>query len=183
MAASPKDRVHIAIGEGADALVRFAAEELSGYLERLFRVPAAIVDWRPDGERPCFLVGLVTDPHVRKACSSLPDLSDQGLLVRRVDSHTMVLAGGSGTATAWAVYELVERYAVRYLLHGDVYPEDPGPFHLPELDLDGARAAGMHGVLLRRSTRIPATDFRPVDEGGNGITVTDLSGFASLLGS
>ena len=37
----------------------------------------------------------------------------------------MILAGGSPVATMWAGYELVERYGVRYLLGGDVYPE-PG---------------------------------------------------------
>jgi len=29
------------------------------------------------------------------------------------------------------VYELVERWGVRYLLYGDVLPEDPGPLILP----------------------------------------------------
>jgi len=36
---------------------------------------------------------------------------------------------------AWAVYELGERYGITYLLHGDVFPKDPGPFHLPQIDL------------------------------------------------
>jgi hypothetical protein len=30
---------------------------------------------------------------------------------------------------------LVERWGVRYLLHGDVLPEDPGEFQLPEKDV------------------------------------------------
>jgi len=46
----------------------------------------------------------------------------------------MVLAGGSAAAVCWAVYELVERYGVRYLAHGDVFPENAGPFHLADVD-------------------------------------------------
>ena len=35
----------------------------------------------------------------------------------------------------WAVYELIERWGVRYLLHGDVLPDVPGEFHLPKEDI------------------------------------------------
>jgi len=34
----------------------------------------------------------------------------------------------------WGVYDLVERYGVRYLLSGDVYPEMKKEFYLPEID-------------------------------------------------
>ena len=46
----------------------------------------------------------------------------------------MVIVGGSPVATMWGVYELVERYGVRYLLHGDVFPPKGPKFHLPEVD-------------------------------------------------
>ena len=46
----------------------------------------------------------------------------------------MVIVGGSPAATLWGVYELVERYGVRYLLSGDVYPETQQAFYLPEID-------------------------------------------------
>ena len=47
----------------------------------------------------------------------------------------LVLGGGSPKATLWAVYELVERWGVRYLLHGDVLPREPGKFRLPQQDV------------------------------------------------
>ena len=47
---------------------------------------------------------------------------------------SMAIVGGSSAATLWGVYELVERYGVRYLLSGDVYPEKRQDFHLPEID-------------------------------------------------
>ena len=34
----------------------------------------------------------------------------------------IVIGGGSPVATLWAVYELVERWGVRYLIDRDVYP-------------------------------------------------------------
>ena len=47
----------------------------------------------------------------------------------------LIIGGGSPRATLWAVYELVERWGVRYLLHGDVLPDPRGPFRLPEKDV------------------------------------------------
>src|SRR5207247_2713062 len=65
-------------------------------------------------------------------------VSGQGIVLKRttVDGKpALVIGGGSPAATLWAVYELVERWGVRYLLHGDVLPEKPGPFGLPEADV------------------------------------------------
>mgnify|MGYP001258569575 CR=1 FL=1 len=67
----------------------------------------------------------------------LPALSDQGFLLRKTEAfgkHALAIVGGSSVATLWGVYELVERYGVRYLVDGDVYPQSAGPFHLPDLD-------------------------------------------------
>ena len=124
----------ICIAQNADDLQRFAAAELKTCLQRLFGIAVEIDDRRSDEPCTCFLLGLITAPHVQQACPDLPALSDQGHLVRRLDEHTMILAGGSSAAVAWAVYELLEHFGVRYLLHGDVLPERPGPFHLPDID-------------------------------------------------
>lgn len=125
--------IHIA--PEADALQHHAASELQNYLQRLFRIRADIATTPPGDSRICFHVGHADAAHIRRVVANMPDLSDQGHLVRRIDASTMVLAGGSSAAVAWAVYELVERYGVRYLLHEDVLPRDSGPFHLPDLDL------------------------------------------------
>ena len=129
------ERTYIWTAADADEIQRFAALELQRYLLRLFSVSAEIVAAAPDSTGTRFLVGLVDAPHIRQASRSLPGLSAQGHLVHRTDPDTLVLAGGSGAAVAWAVYELVERYGVRYLLHEDIFPEKPGPFVLPDLDV------------------------------------------------
>lgn len=117
----------------ADALQQYGAAELCGYLQRLFGLQVAIGTEAGPGQR--ILLGTPQAVHIRQACRQLPALSDQGQLRRRLEEHTLVLAGGTSAAVAWAGYELVQRYGVRYLLHGDVFPRQPGPFHLPEIDL------------------------------------------------
>ena len=129
------DKTRIWTAPDADDLQRFAALELQRYLQRLFNVSAEIVTTAPADPGRCFVLGLVSASHVQRTCGSLPALSPQGHLLRRVAPDTMILAGGGSTAVAWAVYELVERYGVRYLLHGDVFPESPGAFHLPDVDV------------------------------------------------
>ena len=120
----------------ADELQRFAAGELQRYLERLFQVRAQTCVGSATEATHRFMLGLASDAHIRKAAGCMPALSPQSHLVRRISSDTMVLAGGSSAAVAWAVYELVENYGVRYLLHGDVLPERTGAFHLPAADAD-----------------------------------------------
>lgn len=128
-------RVQIVVGVGADELRGYAARELQGYLRVLFSVDAEVgAELEDDGSAVRFVLGLASDRHVRVVCGPLPGLSEQGHVVRRVDERTMVLVGGASAAVAWAVYELVEQWGVRYLLHGDVLPADAGAFCLPDVD-------------------------------------------------
>ena len=126
--------VSICLSPDADTLQTHAANELQQYLVELFGVQAQVVSGTTDGQQCRIVLGLITDAHLLASSRDLPLLSEQGYLLRRTDSDTMVLAGGSSAAVAWAVYELVERYGTRYLLHEDVFPDNPGAFHLPDLD-------------------------------------------------
>ena len=119
----------------ASGLQLHAASELKAYLGRLFGIDAETVTEAPAGPGARFILGLADAPHVRQSSQGLPVLSTQGHLLRRLGPETMLLAGGSDMATAWAVYELIERYGVRYLLLGDALPQDPGPFHVPDVDV------------------------------------------------
>jgi hypothetical protein len=65
-------------------------------------------------------------------------MSPQALLLRRTEFRerpALVVGGGSPAATLWAVYELVERWGVRYLQDRDVFPAMRADFRLPELEL------------------------------------------------
>jgi hypothetical protein len=127
--------VCICVSSQPTALERYAADELARYLQTLFGVRARITA-EPDPRAAFrFVLGLSSDPRVKQFAKTRLDLSDQAHLVRRVASDTMLLAGGSPAAVAWSVYELVEHYGVRYLLHEDVLPQQPGPFYLPDVDV------------------------------------------------
>ena len=121
----------LSLSPSAGALVRQAADLLTSYLERMFAV--RIVDGAAAPRT--IAIGRTGDAHVQAAAGELPSLTNQGHLLRLVDPDTLLLAGGSDAAAAWAVYELLERYGVRYLLDGDVLPHEPGPFFLPDLDV------------------------------------------------
>jgi len=132
--------VELIIGHEADELEQFAVSELQSYLKRLFGVTANIRHSpNSTAEYRVILGNPQSNPIIVQAIgeANFPQLSDQGFLLRKtafMDKPTMVISGGSPAATMWGVYELVEHYGVRYLLHGDVYPENAGDFHLPEID-------------------------------------------------
>ena len=129
------ERAAVVVGDRPDALLADAAAELCTRLGELFGVEAAVTpDERAGYGGYTFVLGDRADAHVHRACAALPDLSDQGHLLRRLDERRLLLAGGSAAAACWAVYELLGVYGVEFLLHGDVLPSSPGAFHLPPLD-------------------------------------------------
>ena len=132
--AAEKSSIIICVDPEANALERFAANELQSYLAKLFGVRARIANASVEKADTRFIVGLAGRDHVKRAGGGLPRLSGQMHVLRRVQGDTMVLAGGSSAAVCWAVYELIERYGVRYLVHGDILPQNAGPFHLPDVD-------------------------------------------------
>ena len=95
----------------------------------------------PQNAHLIFLLGNV-DTNAAIARTVKPDgwphVSDQGIVLKRdrvQDKPALVVGGGSPQATLWAVYELVERWGVRYLLHGDVLPAEPGVLKMPTEDI------------------------------------------------
>ena len=134
-----ENNIAIVTGPTAPELELTAARELAGYIRQLFGLIPQVSDWPPDGCDAVFLIGSPdTNPAVGQAVGQgWPSLSEQGCVLRKLGNQkppSLVAGGGSPVATLWAVYELVERYGVRYLLHEDVLPSQAGPFHLPEVD-------------------------------------------------
>jgi len=130
--------VGIVVAAGQAELELFAASELSRYLNELFGIdiePSQNSEGFSDG---LFLIGNPsTNPAVAEATGeeSFPYISDQGIVLRRCSfrgNEAVVVAGGSPRATLWAVYELVESWGVRYLLHKDVVPKQ-SQFKLPHI--------------------------------------------------
>ena len=133
--------VAVVIGADSPELERLAATELCRYLQELYGIDAApSVGLAPDADT-VFVVGRPeTNPVAARlvAAARLPNLSDQGILLRPVDvdgTAGLLVTAGSPRAVLWAVYELVERWGVRYLVHGDVLPDAPGELRLPESEI------------------------------------------------
>jgi hypothetical protein len=133
-------RVSIQVGPKADEVERYAADELASYLDKLFHIPRQSL---PNGEAAdaILLVGSPqTNPTVAQALgkNGWPKVSDQGIVLKPLmwrGKPALVIGGGSSAATLWAAYELIERWGVRFLLSGDVLPEKPGPFGLPNAEV------------------------------------------------
>ena len=134
------ETAHITVGPRTPDLERFSADELDRYLRMLFGRSIPIRDRVPEGGTPLILMG---SPATNPAMAELgvshqwPSTSEQSIVLKDLSGQSRpmyLVGGGSPPATLWAVYELVERLGVRYLLSGDVFPESPGPFALPESD-------------------------------------------------
>jgi hypothetical protein len=133
--------VSVVLGRDAPKLEQFAAAELCRYLKALYGLdvqPAATP--AKAAETILIVGGPRTNPAALAALgpTGWPTVSEQGIVLKRAklgDRPALVVGGGSPRATLWAVYELVERWGVRYLIHGDVLPQQPGKFRLPEQDL------------------------------------------------
>ena len=120
--------IRIVTGDRPGRLVSHAAGELQNYIKRLFGRSSRIVA-RP-GRTSCRILTLDA------AAPPVPEtLSDQGYVLRpvRIGGRSMFqIAGGSPQATMWGVYDLIERWGVRYELHGDLFPDAPGRMALPK---------------------------------------------------
>ncbi len=136
--ASP--RVAVVVGDAAPALERFAARELCDYLAKLYGIRAYPARTFSPSSEMIFLIGSPeTNATVKQAAERrmFPKLTDQGIVLRRTELQgrpVLIVGGGSPQATLWAVYELVERWGVRYLVDRDVFPER-SEFKVPALDV------------------------------------------------
>ena len=142
-------RFEVVIPPQADKLERFAASELQRYLVQLFGASVNLVP-APTASADCvFLIGAVG----RNSAPALgqeqfPPLTEQGFLLRTTrtaNKPAMTIAGGSPAATLWAVYELVERWGVRYLLAGDVSLRDSRISSCPRSTKSSSRGFGCDG--------------------------------------
>ncbi|MEO5803723.1 MAG: alpha-glucuronidase family glycosyl hydrolase [Verrucomicrobiota bacterium] len=169
--------VAVLIGQDATPLENFAARELCGYLDKLFGIqvkPAATI---PSSANEIFLIGNPeTNPLISK--KEFPKMSDQGVVLKSVkvgNRSVVIVGGGSPRATLWAVYALAEKWGVRFLLHGDVFPAPAGRTgHRPVPSGDSALGTGKTPELFRASVsnvnvlRIPSGQW-PDGTGGSPV--------------
>ena len=133
--------VGVVVGSAAPELERFAARELCDYLAKLYGIQAYPERHPSSSDQVLFLIGNPqTNPTVKRATGGrpFPEVTDQGIVLRRSELDgrpALIVGGGSPKATLWAVYELAERWGVRYLIDRDILPERMEDFVLPDLDV------------------------------------------------
>ncbi|MFH1009274.1 MAG: hypothetical protein V1800_17505 [Candidatus Latescibacterota bacterium] len=149
------NKLQIVLRQPEEPLVVFTAEELQRYVRRLFGFHPPIIRGQSGGDGATSIL-LGGDPDESS--------SEQGYVIRPVTHRgkpALLATGGSARATMWAAYEIVANWGVHFLVQGDVFPEDAGPFHLPELD-------------LRREPVFPCREFRVLND------ITNTTAYWSL---
>jgi len=130
--AADQRHVDVLIGQDASNLEQFAAQQLCYYLKEIYDVTSEpLFEPRLDAHIKLIVGRPTTNSTVARALAgtSWPEMSEQGIVLIPVqldDKPALIIGGGSDRATLWAVYELVERWGVRFLLDGDVFPDDRG---------------------------------------------------------
>ena len=61
-------------------------------------------------------------------------------------ARILLLTGGDDAGTLYAAYRLAEGLGVRFYLHGDVIPDEPLEWKLPDLDEHGAPLFALRGI-------------------------------------
>ena len=165
-------RVGVIVGPGAPEVEHFAAAELCRYLNELFHLAAAPATTVDASSHALFLIGSPqTNPAVAQSLGGreFPKVSAQGFVLRQAghgNTLALIVGGGSPAATLWAVYELIDRWGVRYFTDRDVLPA-AGEFHLPKLDvvMEPAFAVRAHPTIQDFADSGEAwgfADFRPL---------------------
>ena len=157
------NELQIIIHQPGDPLVVFAANELQRYVRELFGFSAPIFrDGKDHGNsKTTILLGGKVDK----------SLSDQGYKIHQTRyEHTpaLIINGGSARAILWAAYEVISNWGVHYLVQGDVFPDNAGFFHLPNLD-------------IKREPVFPRREFRVVNAIANTTVFWSLSQHKKLL--
>ena len=132
-----RSQVRVVVGSSASVLEQFAASELCSYLEKLFGIRTRPTTSLSDSEVLILVGRPENNPAIAQARKPFPKVTDQGIVLQHNTlgkQAVLIVGGGSSAATLWAVYELAERWGVRYLTDRDVLPQKKA-FAVPDLNV------------------------------------------------
>jgi len=133
-------KIEIVTGEKAEEIELYAAKQLGGYISKLFGIIVSTVASMTGPTDAVFILGTSGSNALLKKLDtgdSFSKLNEQAFVLRKMQldgKQAFIICGGSARAVMWGVYELVEKWGVRYLLHRDVLPEMQ-EFYLPDMDI------------------------------------------------
>jgi Glycosyl hydrolase family 67 N-terminus len=163
VAAGGKPQAVIALGEAAGESTKFAATELQKYLHDLSGADIAVAtDAQIRSGSPQQALVLIGGPDknplvkrvVAAGLTGFTGLKPEGFVLKtsHLDKRPVVVAGGNDDAgTMYAVFELVEKLGVTFLLTGDIVPAQRSSLEIPALDLRLEPALGQRGFLMEAS--------------------------------
>jgi len=157
-------RVDVLMGPDASRLDQYAAQQLCHYLHELFGVntePARRSS--ADAQLALIIGGPANNPAAVRALvgAAWPEISDQGIVLKPVQLNgkpALIVGGDSDRATLWAVYELVERWGVRFLTDRDVFPETR-----PTVAADG-RGLPLPQTQVVLEPKLPIRQWRVIND-------------------
>jgi len=130
--------VNLISAKNGSGIFKIALKELKDYTAQLFDADVRICG---DAEEPgsgsrIYLYDVKNIPATIDdvIVGRLPDLSDQGFIIRKINDRSLLIAGGSDASILWAVYELAESWGVVHTLHEDIYPTAKDDFFLPDIN-------------------------------------------------
>ena len=129
------DKIGVIVADQAPVLEKQAATELAQSLKKIYSAEVVVSDSPPIMATHLILVGT---PSSNPLISRLnltwpkvePELASQSVVMKSVTISglpTLILAGGSSSATYWAVWEFLQELGVRPMLFGDLLPIQPKP--------------------------------------------------------
>ncbi|MEW5979320.1 MAG: hypothetical protein AB1898_26295 [Acidobacteriota bacterium] len=152
--------VVIVVGNSAPSLHRFAASELQKYFELLSGTKIGIVTASQvsGGTNSADLI-LLGGPQVNQLVQhavdlnvvSITDLTTDGFVLwkGKVTGRNCLIVGGNDEAsTMYAVYDLLERLGVTFLLNRDVLPEEIADLQLPEVNVRVETPFSRRGLFI-----------------------------------
>lgn len=118
--------IDIVLGEKADPLEKFAAEEMAGQLKKLFDAEVRIGTSLPAGSKNIVLIGTEqSNPLFKSLGLNLPAVLQHDYALKSYPhqgASVLVVVGANPQSVLWASYELGWRLGIRYFTFGDLYP-------------------------------------------------------------
>jgi len=140
----------VVISDDAPPIVRFAAEDLRDYLSEATSSYLSLVTDDASERYPGVRYAVGRNALTEGKLAALDGLMAEAILLRKT-GNTVVVAGNTPRATAFAVYRLLHRLGVRWYSPGE-WGE-----HVPELDavnLDGLDVVHEPSIELRRISSV-----------------------------
>ncbi len=157
-----KAQAVIVVGEAAGEGAKFAASKFQKYLQALSVAELQIITDGNVSQSPQQAEILIGGPDQNRLVKRAVDtgltgfsgLKTDGFVLKtyHLEKRPVVVAGGNNdAATMYAVFELVEKLGVTFLLTGDIVPAPRSSVQIPALNLRMEPALAQRGFLMEAS--------------------------------